>query len=175
MAVTLIDIANKAGVSVSTVSRVLSGKSKVYRISEKTQKLVIECAEKFNYRPNAMARGLRTKKSNSIGLVVPDISNPFFAYVTRIIQSHAHNNGYSMVVCNTDENIDSEKEQIELLRSKGVDGMIVMPVGTRYEHLEDLLKNRKPLVTQQASGLLQEACFLIFGEGRLNRLLLDME
>lgn len=146
MAVTLNDIANKAGVSVSTVSRVLNNKTKKYRISEETESLILKAAKKLNYRPNQLARGLRLKKTHTIGLIVPDISNPFFAHVTRIIQTHAYRAGYSLIVCNTDEDIETELEQVELLISKGVDGFIVMPVGTTFSHIKKLMDDYIPLV-----------------------------
>lgn len=146
MAATINDIAAKAHVSVSTVSRVLSKQAKKYRISKNTEQLVLKTAKELNYRPNHIARGLRLKKTQTIGLLVPDISNPFFAYVTRIIQTFAYRIGYSLIVCNTDENIKTEIEQIELLRSKGVDGFIIMPVGVKYNHLEELLYDNIPLV-----------------------------
>jgi LacI family transcriptional regulator len=146
MSVTLIDIANQAGVSVSTVSRVINKQAKKYRISTKTEKLVLQSAKKLKYRPNQLARGLRLKKTHTIGLLVPDISNPFFAHITRIIQKSAASAGYSLIVCNTDEEIDIELDQIELLRSKGVDGFILMPVGVSHQHIKSLLKASKPIV-----------------------------
>lgn len=146
MAVTLKDIAEKSNCSVSTVSRVLNGKTEQYRISEETAKLILGTARELNYRPNELARGLRLKRSHSVGLVVPDISNPFFAYVTHLIQRNVYKAGYSLIVCNTDEDIDLEIEQIELLRRKGVDGYIVLPVGTKHDHIKELLDFNKPFV-----------------------------
>jgi LacI family transcriptional regulator len=146
MLVTLNDIASKAGVSVSTVSRVLNRKSQKNRISQKTATLVLEAAKELNYRPNQLARSLRLKKTLTIGLVVPDISNPFFAHVTRMIQKNAYEFGYSMIVCNTDEDIETEIEQIYLLRGKEVDGYIIMPVGVENDHIIELLEYDKPLV-----------------------------
>ncbi len=119
----------------------------MYRISKKTEKEVLRVAEEMGYRPNELARGLRLKKSHTLGLVVPDISNPFFAYITHMIQGFAYEAGYSLIVCNTNEDISLEIEQIELLRRKGVDGYIIMPVGTLFEHIEDLLENSKSVST----------------------------
>lgn len=143
---TLNDIARKAAISVSTVSRVLNKNTTRYRISKNTEKLVIKTAKELNYRPNQLARGLRLRKTHSLGLVVPDISNPFFAYVTRSIQNVAHSLGYSLMVCDTDENLALEVEHIDLLCGKGVDGLIVMPVGQKYHHLERLVNEGIPLV-----------------------------
>jgi LacI family transcriptional regulator len=151
LAITLNDIALKAGVSVSTVSRVLNNKARNNRISLETKEIVLKAAEDLSYRPNELARGLRLKKTNTIGLVVPDISNPFFAYVTRMIQKYSHQFGYSLIVCNTDENLRTEIDHTNLLRNKGVDGFIIMPVGVNYSHIEDLMKNDIPIVLLERS------------------------
>jgi len=146
MAMTISDIAKKAGVSVSTVSRVINNKGGKYRISQSTQNLINSIATELNYTPNQLARGLRLKKTHTIGLVVPDISNPFFAHVTRIIQTELYKLGYTLIVCNTDENQGREIEQISLLRSKGVDGFIIMPVGLENNHIKEILDDNIPLV-----------------------------
>ncbi len=146
MGVTLRDIARKARVSVSTVSRVVNRKSEGARISRKTEKLILKTAAELNYRPNQLARSLRVRKTHTIGLIVPDISNPFFSHVIRSIQTRAHKLGYSLVVCDTDENVALEIEHIHLLVSKGVDGLIILPVGQKYHHLEAILKEHIPLV-----------------------------
>lgn len=146
MAATLNDIAEASGVSISTVSRVLNGKSEKYRISAETDELVHRIAREMNYRPNQLARGLRLKKTNTIGLLAPDVSNPFFAYVIKRVQKVAHELGYSLVVCNTDETVELEREHVNLLYRKRVDGIIAMPVGTEYDHFEDLLEKDIPMV-----------------------------
>lgn len=146
MAATVKDIARKAGLSVSTVSRVLNKKAKQYRISEEAEAQVLRIAHELNYRANHIARGLRLKRTLTIGLVVPDISNPFFSHITRIAQNVASQSGYSLIVCDTNENLEIEIEQIDLLLSKGVDGFLIMPVGIHYEHIEQLIKDGKPLV-----------------------------
>ncbi len=146
MPVTLDDIARKAKISVSTVSRVLNDKTGKYRISKDTASRVRRAAKLLNYRPNQLARGLRLRKTHTIGLVVPDISNPFFAHVTRSVQTVAHDLGYSLVVCDTNENLALEIEHINLLRSKGVDGLVILPVGQEYHHLKSLVRNGTPLV-----------------------------
>lgn len=146
MGVTLNDIARKAGVSVSTVSRILNGKSAQYRIAQETEELVRQTAHKLKYRPNQFAVGLRVSKSHSIGLVLPDVSNPFFAYITRSIQIAAHACGYSLMVCDTNEDLALEVEHIGLLRSKGVDGMIVLPVGQESSHISELVRDDVPIV-----------------------------
>jgi LacI family transcriptional regulator len=146
MPVTLKDIANRTGYSVSTISRVLNGVGENYRISPKTRLQIEKVAQELKYRPNQLARGLRTKKTQAIGLVIPDISNPFFAHVSRVIQVAMYEAGYILIVCNTDENQDTEIEQIQLLRSKGVDGIIIMPVGLESHHIKELMNSKIPVV-----------------------------
>jgi LacI family transcriptional regulator len=147
MAITLDDIAKRSGLSISTVSRVINKKTKKYRISRKVELLVQKAAKELNYRPNQLARSLRLKKTQTIGLVAPDISNPFFAEIIKTIQSGLHQLKYSLVVCDSDENIELEIEHTNLLFSKGVDGLIVMPVGRQYNHFQFMLENGVPVVT----------------------------
>lgn len=146
MPVTLNDIAEEAGVSVSTVSRVLNGKAEQYRISEATRVLIRRKAEELNYRPNHLARGLRLNKTNTLGIVAPDISNPFFASIIKQVQGIAHGLGYSLFVCNTDENLDLEVEHVNLLLKNRVDGLIAMPVGQAYDHFAEWQDKGIPLV-----------------------------
>lgn len=146
MPATLHDIARKSGLSVSTVSRILNKKSAKFRISETTEKLVLKTARELNYRPNQLARGLRLKRTHTIGLVAPDLSNPFFASVMKSAQVVAHGLGYSLVVCDTDENEQMEIEHVNLLYSKGVDGMIVLPVGQKSSHFATYVEHAVPLV-----------------------------
>ncbi|MGE5683013.1 MAG: LacI family DNA-binding transcriptional regulator [Bacillota bacterium] len=146
MLITLNDIAAKAGVSTTTVSRVLNNKHEKYRISTETKKMVLKAAKELHYKPNLLARGLRLKKTHTIGIVVPDISNPFFAFITHVIQTLLFQQGYSLIVCSTNENIITETEQVDLLKSKGVDGFIIMPVGTKYSHILELIKQNEPVI-----------------------------
>jgi LacI family transcriptional regulator len=146
MSVTLNDLAARSGVSASTASRVLNGQAGKYRISAETERAVREAAQELGYRANHLARGLRLQKTNTIGVVAPDISNPFFAHIIKRIQVAAHARGYSIVVCNTDESLDLEIEQVSLLYRKRVDGLIAMPVGQRYTHFEDWIDEGIPVV-----------------------------
>ena len=146
MAATLSDIAQRTGLSVSTVSRVLNDKAEKYRISDESKQVVLDAAEELNYSPNPMARGLQLKKTMSIGLVVPDLANPFFAHLTSSIQGIAYELGYSLIVCSTNDNIDLEEEHVRFLRSKSVDGMIVIPAALNYSHLKDVINAELPLV-----------------------------
>lgn len=146
MSVTLKDIAEQSGVSVSTVSRVLNKKAGKYRISSETEEKVLSTARELSYRPNQIARGLRLNKTNTIGLIAPDVSNPFFAYIIKRVQNVAHAMGYSLVVCNTDENVEQEIEHVNLLYRNRVDGLIAMPVGQEYAHFGDWREKGRPMV-----------------------------
>ena len=134
---TLIVIAEQLGLSPTTVSRVLSGKSEKYRISTKTAQRVRELAKKLDFTPNQAARSLRTQRTSTIGVVVPDISNPYFASVVRSIATEAQHHGYSILLGDSRDTIDLEADAVQLIRSHSAAGMILCPVGTSSEHLVD--------------------------------------
>lgn len=121
MKVTIKDIAREAGVSVTTVSRVLNNKVDV---SEKTREKILKIIDKLKYNPNSVARGLVMNKTYTIGLIIPDISNAFFSESARAIEDQLREYGYSVIFCNTDNHKKREKESIDLLKSKQVDGII---------------------------------------------------
>lgn len=146
MSVRLVDIANKTGFSVSTVSRALHNKSDKYKISEETKRRIREAAEELGYRPNILARGLKLKKTHDIGVIVPDISNPFFATLVKNIGEEVQKIGYSLILCDSDENISIEQKAIKLLLEKRVEGLIVASVGVNDSHLKSLEKNKIPIV-----------------------------
>lgn len=142
--VTLKDIAKEAGVSAMTVSKVLNNKSGV---SSERRTLILEIAEKMNYKPNAIAQGLRCKKSNTIGVVLADSSEIITSRVVRGIQDGAANEGYSVITMNTDYHSELEKEAISTLYGKQVDGLIlVAPSFYREEDLAHLKKLNIPFI-----------------------------
>ncbi|EGO86867.1 LacI family transcriptional regulator, partial [Clostridium botulinum C str. Stockholm] len=120
--ITMKDIAIKAGVSKATVSMVLNKKDS--KISRATKEKIIKLAEDLNYIPNGIARSLTTKKSETIGIVLPDITNPFFSEMARAIEDTANKLDYNVIFCNTDSNFKKEENYIKLLISKLVDGVI---------------------------------------------------
>lgn len=130
----MLDIAQLAGVSIATVSRVLNNNG---RYSAETEKKVLSVVKKYDYRINQSAKGLRTKKTQSIGVVVPDITNEFFAKIVRSVESNLISKGYTVFVCDSDENEQMEDLHISSLDSKDVDGMIYIStksdVGKIYE------------------------------------------
>lgn len=141
MVVTIKDIAEKVGVSVTTISRVLNNRG---YLSDNLKKKVQATMEELNYQPNELARSLSRKKSNVIGLIVPDISHPFFGKITKHIEYYAYKHGYKLMLCNSLLNKKKEKEYIELLRASQVDGIIM---GSHTMRVEDYTAIKLPLVT----------------------------
>jgi len=138
--VTIKDIAKRTGVSYTTVSRALNGKPGV---NQSTMDMVLKEAKKMGYQPNGIARGLVKKTTNTIGLVIPDITNPFFPSIARGVEVEASKYGYNVFLCNT--NWDREKEKIYLaaLQEKRVDGIIIKPANDNEEVCEN---NQVPMV-----------------------------
>lgn len=120
--VTMKDVALQAKVSVATVSRVINNKGYV---SEKSRRSVLESIDLLNYRPNEIARSLSNKRSKMIGILVPDIVNPFFPALARAIENIASKHGYLVTLCNTDGNMEKEKEYLNVLKQNYVDGIII--------------------------------------------------
>ncbi|NWF90074.1 MAG: LacI family DNA-binding transcriptional regulator [Ignavibacteriaceae bacterium] len=146
MPYTLKDIAEKTGVSVSTVSRVLHDNSQKYKISEDTQAKVKAVAKSFGYRVNALARGLRTQKTNEIGVIVPDISNPFFSAVIKSVAGELRKKNYNFIVYDSDEDISIERSAIKSLLEKHVDGLVIASVGQDFSHIQKIREANIPFV-----------------------------
>jgi LacI family transcriptional regulator len=142
---TLKDVAKKTNLHSSTVSRVLRGEKKL-RVSDETRKRVFDAAEELHYSPNQTARTLRMQKSFLIGLIVPDIANPFFAQVAKSIVMQGFKKGYTVIVCNTDENQEKEDKFLETLLSRGIDGLIIAPVQDSKEQIQKLIDRNFPIV-----------------------------
>lgn len=119
---TIKDIAKALGLSTSTVSRALRGS---YEISQETKKLVLEYAEKINYRPNPIALSLKERRSRAIGIVVCEIANNFFSQIISGIESIAYNRGYNVIITQSHESYDREVVNVQHLASRSVDGLLV--------------------------------------------------
>ena len=144
MKVTIKDVAQKARVSPATVSRVVGNYGYV---AEKTRRKVLAAIRELNYRPDTIARSLVTKSTRTIGLVLTDITNPFFAQLARGIEDVTWNNGYTLILANTDEDIERERAIIFALIEKRVDAFIVVPASSKQApHLEELTRHGIPLV-----------------------------
>src|SRR5699024_1671707 len=142
---TIKDVAKLAGVSTSTVSRALSGNIPV---SEETKAKVMKAVKELNYKPNLMAKGLKEGKSNVIGLIIPDIQNPIFPSIVRGIEDAARNNGFNVVLINTDENIDNEVAAVNMLKNRWIDGFIFATATSteNSKHIYQLIKENIPVV-----------------------------
>jgi LacI family transcriptional regulator len=143
---TLKSIADRLGVSTSTVSRALNGKGKSHRISEPTQRAVQEMALKLGFAPSLLARSLRLKKTATVGLVIPDVSNPFFAWIAHEVAVSARDHGYSIALCDSQEQTAIEVESLEALARWQVEGLLVCPVGRANEHFRAWERSGTPLV-----------------------------
>ncbi|MCA9979432.1 MAG: LacI family DNA-binding transcriptional regulator [Anaerolineales bacterium] len=129
------DVALEAGVSTATVSRVLANKP---HVSPKLKQKVWTAVEKLDYRPNLIARSLRSQKSSTLGLIVSDIRNPFFTAISRAVEDTAHKQGYSVFLCNTDEDPEKELLYLNLMQDEHVAGLIFSPTRHSAEHFADL-------------------------------------
>ena len=144
--VTISDIANELNVSKTLVSLVLNGKGDDKAINKNTQKRVHNKAKELKYIPNQVARGLRMGKTKTIGLLVADISNPFFAKITRTIEHYAEKEGYSLIVCSSDEDQEREIKLIQMLINRQVDGIIMSSTLETPFPIEQLISDSFPFV-----------------------------
>jgi LacI family transcriptional regulator len=144
--VSIKDIANEVGVSTTTVSFVLNGKAKEKRISEDLKNEILKIASKLNYRPNQVARGLRTGQTHTLGLIVEDISNPFFANLAKVVEEEADKFGYTVMFCCTENNESKASNLINMLNHRQMDGFIITPTPGMEEDIMRLTQQKKPLV-----------------------------
>jgi LacI family transcriptional regulator len=140
---TVHDVARRAGVSTSTVSHVVNG---TRFVSDELRERVLAAMRELDYTPNAAARMLSLKRSRTIGLIVSDIRNPFFASVARGVEDVAQELGYTLVLCNSDENAEREAACLTALESRAVDGVLLASAGVADEHLSRLVRAGYPIV-----------------------------
>jgi LacI family transcriptional regulator len=140
---TIIDVARLAGVSTTTVSHFING---TRYVSDDLRDRVEKAIAELGYRPNSLARGLRKGESKTIGLIVPDNSNPFFAEILRSIENIGYSNGYSVILCNSDGDIAKEVAYTDLLFAKQVDGIVFITTNNSCEHLQQLSDNGIPII-----------------------------
>lgn len=143
MTVTIYDVAREAGVSMATVSRVVNNNPNV---KPQTRKKVFEAIERLGYRPNAVARGLASKKTTTVGVVIPDISNTIFSELARGIEDIANMYHYNIILCNADKKKDKEIRVINTLLEKQVDGLLFMGGAVTDEHLQAFKTSSVPIV-----------------------------
>ena len=142
----IVDIAEKSGFSITTVSRVLNGKADKYRISKATQLKIKFIADELNYIPNEFARNLRSGHSKTIALIVPSLKNHFFAEIASVVNAEVRKYNYITLIGDSDDNIENEKAEILHLSSRSLDGMIIVPCGDEWEHLMKLQEKGLPLI-----------------------------
>ena len=140
------DIAQAAGVSTALVSFVLNGKMKEYRVGEDTAQRILKIAHEMNYQPNLAAKSLRGGKTKTIGLVVSDISNPFFSQLARVLEDEATKRGYTVLFGSSDEDKDKMNRIVSNLINKGVDGLIIVPCENSEKSIASLMNNNVPIV-----------------------------
>lgn len=154
MPVTIYDVAREAGVSMATVSRVVNGNPNVKPL---TRKKVLAAIERLGYRPNAVARGLASKKTTTVGVIIPDVSSLFFSELARGIEDIATMYKYNIILCNSDQRMEKELQLINTLLEKQVDGLLFMGAEIKEDHLQALTSSSVPTVlaaTRDADNVL---------------------
>ena len=137
------DVAKRAGVSIATVSRVLNDSP---HVRPAVKHKVLRAVKALNFQPNRTAQRLRARQSKVLGLVISDIQNHFFTSVVRGIEDVAYHNGYSLVLCNSDEDPAKEKLYIDVMRAESVAGVIIASASEAKPHIDDLLDAQIPVV-----------------------------
>jgi LacI family transcriptional regulator len=140
---TIRDVADRAGVSATTVSHVLNG---TRRVEPETARRVLDAVAEMGYRPNAVARSMRHKQTYTVGIVQPDISNPFFADLARALEDAMFANGYSAIFCNSDRDADKEARYLEVLLSKQVDGLLLISAADASDRVRAIAQQGFPMV-----------------------------
>src|SRR5699024_7550548 len=138
---TIRDVSKLAGVSVATVSRVINKKGYV---SKETEESIINAMEMLNYTPNDVARRLAGKKSNTIGLIIPDILNPFFPEVARAAEDTANKLGFNLILCNSDDDQENENQYYEMRKKNQVEGILTARNATTLTHVIPSMKKDIP-------------------------------
>ncbi|MEI7845912.1 MAG: LacI family DNA-binding transcriptional regulator [Chloroflexota bacterium] len=140
---TIKEVAARAGVSSATVSHVING---TRYVSAAVQEQVQQAMEALGYRPNALAQSLRSGNTHTLGMILPDSANPFFAEIGHSIEIAAFEAGYSVILCNTENDFAKETLYMDVLTNKQVDGIIFVAIGERGDSVEKLLKMNFPVV-----------------------------
>jgi len=144
--ISLKDIAQKAGVSTALVSYVLNGKEKESRVGEEIAKKIKLIASEFNYQPNHLAKSLRSGKTHTIGLIIADISNPFFANIARVVEDEAKRSGYTVIIGSCDENAAKSWDLLNVLINRQVDGFIIVSCEHSESQVHYLKEKNIPFV-----------------------------
>lgn len=144
MKVTIDDVARRAGVSKTTVSRILNGHFE--HATEETKARILEVIKELDYRPNALARGLKQMKTNVIGIVLSNLRNPYWSRVLEGVEDTCRGLGFNLMICNSNEDPELEEEYIKSLQMRQVDGIIINPTVKNFSLYESLTSNQFPLI-----------------------------
>jgi LacI family transcriptional regulator len=137
--ITIQDVATRAGVSAMTVSRVINNNARVARA---TRERVEQAITELGYVPNALARGLLNGRTRTIALIVSDISNPFFTLIARGVEDVARRNGYAVILGNSDESVEKERQYVDVMLQNRVDGLLLAPAGQGSRKTLEILKQQ---------------------------------
>ena len=158
--VTIKDIAREAGVSIASVSRALNGMD---GISEENRSRILRVCERLSYTPNGLARSLVKRRTQTIGIIMPDIMSPFYSELMVKASDAAHKRGYQVLLCNSFRELKAERDYLKLLAEHQVEGILIFPIGpgARRETLENYLKRLSKLeeIAESFEGV--EKCFAI--------------
>lgn len=175
--VKLSDVAHAAGVSVTTASRALNGRAKAFRISEKTAANVRDVAAKLGFQPSQVARSLQSQRTGLVGVVVPDVANPFFAAIAREITLAAEAAEFSVLLADSQEDTNREIKLVQAFCNRQVEALVVCPVGIAFDHLHEVERSGRPLVlvdrTSPQQSFLQVTSGHRTGAQAVTQLLLD--
>lgn len=145
MKITIVDVAKRAGVSKTTVSRIINGN--YGNATEETIERVRKVIEELDYRPNSLAKGLKQVKTNVIGIILSNLLNPFWVRVLEGVEDTCRSKGYSLMICNSNDDPAVEEEHIRSFRLRQVDGIIINPTAQNFKLFESMLDHHYPLVT----------------------------
>lgn len=154
MGATLKDVAELAGVNASTVSRVINNSG--VAVKDETRQRILDAVKKLNYKPNVVARSLRTRSTQLLGMIIPDITNPFFPMCYKGAETAAWEKGFNIILCNTDDQLEKEEMYVQGLRDRQVDGLILATAQVDST-LDKMSQNGYPYVflnrrSRQATG-----------------------
>src|SRR5215470_14371427 len=157
--VTVANVAREAGVSAATAARVLSGRGYA---SEEARRAVLEAAKEIGYVPNHVARSLRTRRTMLAGLLIGDVENSFYSVIAKNVESVATHAGYHIVLCNSNDDAETESQYLQLLEGMRVDGLIITPTGRNRRHLRRLMEKGTVIVQidRMVDGLNADAVLL---------------
>lgn len=171
---TIHDVAKSAGVASKTVSRVINNEG---YISSRTREKVNQAIAELGYVPNALARSLRSKRTNTLALIITDITNPFFTVIARGVEDTANNAGYNVIFCNSDESQEKEEKYVRLILQKQVDGILLVPAGSSSKSIDLITEHGTPVVVidrKVSAETDRVSCDSEGGAYQLTRLLLDL-